>query len=102
MTTFPTDIELEFTSKKCKLISFKNKSTKLQYICECGELKEKMYKDFKKNRECRTCVSKKLLQKPDNEFVTDDGQIWKPIVGGWISNKGNAGYLFLILLQISQ
>ncbi len=89
-TPLPKDIEQEFSDRKCKLLKFEKKSVKLQYMCECGEIKEKMYSDFKKNRECRTCTSKKLKEKPNYEFTTDDGQIWKPIVGGWISNIGNA------------
>jgi hypothetical protein len=84
------DIEKEFILRNCKLINFVSKSVKLEYICSCGENKQKLYKDFMKNKECRTCTSKKLKEKPDNEFISDDGQIWKPVVGGWISNTGKA------------
>jgi len=84
------DIEKEFTIRNCKLVSFVSKSVKLEYVCSCGERKQKLYKDFMKNLECRSCTSKKLKEKPEKEFVSDDGQIWKPVVGGYISNLGNA------------
>lgn len=85
-----SDLAREFTLKNCKLINFTSKSVKLEYICNyCGKTKKKLYKDFLKNMECRTCTTKKLNEKPDHEFTSDDGQIWKPIFGGWMSNLGN-------------
>ena len=45
-----------------------------------------------RGKECRTCKEKKLKEKPiEVEYIdSDNGEIWKPIVGGWISNLGNA------------
>ena len=45
-----------------------------------------------RNKECRTCKEKKLKEKPeDEEYIDpDSGEIWKPIIGGWISSFGNA------------
>jgi hypothetical protein len=45
-----------------------------------------------RNKECRTCKEKKLKEKPAEEKYTDSdtGEIWKPIIGGWISSFGNA------------
>ena len=89
------EIEKEFSIKDCKLIKYISKSVKIDYICNyCGESKSKLYKDFIKNKECRTCTSKKLREKPDHEYKSDDGQIWKPIIGGWISNLGNCKNVF--------
>jgi len=43
-----------------------------------------------KNKQCRTCTNKKLKETPDDEEYTDEnGELWKPIKGGWISDKGN-------------
>ena len=45
-----------------------------------------------RNKQCRTCKEKKLKEKPeDEEYIDpDSGEIWKPIIGGWISSFGNA------------
>ena len=88
---FP-DIYNIFENKNCKLIYFDKKTIKLKYICMCNIEKEKFYKDFMRNKECRTCKEKKLKEKPlEDEYIdADNGEIWKPIVGGWISNLGNA------------
>ena len=45
-----------------------------------------------RGNECKTCKEKKLKEKPnDIDFVNEEtGEIWKPIIGGWISNFGNA------------
>jgi len=88
---FP-DIYNTFEEKGCKLKFFKKKTDKLKYICACGIEKEKLYKDFTKNKKCRTCTNVELKEKPSDEEYTDEltGEHWKPIVGGWISNFGNA------------
>ena len=43
-----------------------------------------------RNKQCRTCKEKKLKEKPeDEEYIDpDSGEIWKPIIGGWISSFG--------------
>ena len=88
---FP-DIYNLFKEKGCLLTYFVKKTEKLKYICVCQIEKEKLYKDFMRNRECRTCKEKKLKEKPeDEEYIDPDtGEIWKPIIGGWISSFGNA------------
>jgi hypothetical protein len=88
---FP-DIYNIFKNRNCKLVYFDKKTIKLKYICCCGIEKEKLYKDFMKNKECRTCKEKKLKEKPleDDYIDSENGEIWKPIIGGWISNFGNA------------
>jgi len=78
-----------FESKGCKIINMTIKSENIEYICKCGEKKLKLYKDFIK-RGCKTCNNKKLKEKPDYEYIDDSGEIWKPVVGGWISNLGKA------------
>lgn len=81
-----------FKEKGCKLTYFVKKTIKLKFICSCGIEKERLYKDFMRGRECRTCKEKKLKEKPnDQDFIdVDTGEYWKPITGGWISNFGNA------------
>ena len=88
---FP-DIYNLFKEKGCLLTYFVKKTEKLKYICYCKIEKEKLYKDFMRNKECRTCKEKKLKEKPDKEeyIDSDTGEIWKPIIGGWISSFGNA------------
>lgn len=86
---FP-DIHELFESKECLLTHFVKKSEKLKFICKCGIEKERLFKDFMKNKQCRTCTDKKLKEIPDEEEYTDDnGELWKPIQGGWISDGGN-------------
>jgi len=50
-----------------------------------------------RNKECRTCKQKKLKELPisskDEIIISEnekDNEIWKPVIGGWISNFGNA------------
>jgi hypothetical protein len=79
-----------FKSKECVLIHYTKKSENLKYICKCGIEKQKLFKDFMKNKQCRTCTNKKLKEIPEEEEYTDEnGELWKPIKGGWISSKGN-------------
>ena len=86
---FP-NIFKEFEIKDCVLTYYVKKSEKLKYICKCGIEKEKLYKDFMKNKQCRTCTDKKLKEIPiENEYTDENGEIWKAIKGGWISDKGN-------------
>jgi hypothetical protein len=88
---FP-DIYNLFKEKGCQLTYFVKKTEKLKYICICQIEKEKLYKDFMRSKECRTCKEKKLKEKPAEEEYTDadTGEIWKAITGGWISSFGNA------------
>ena len=86
---FPDIYDL-FESKECILTYYTKKSEKLKYICKCGIEKEKLFKDFMRNKQCRTCTNKKLKEIPnEEEYVDKNGELWKPIKGGWISDKGN-------------
>ena len=88
------DIYNVFKEKNCELIFFVKKTIKLKYICACGIEKERLYKDFARGKECRTCKDKKLKEKPidiNEENITVDGEeIWKTVFGGWVSSFGNA------------
>ena len=86
------DIFTLFEEKGYKLTYFKKKTENLKYMCSCGLEKERLYKDFMRGKECRTCKEKKLKEIPaEKDYIDiDSGEHWKPIVGGWISNLGNA------------
>lgn len=81
--------------KGCKLIESvpEYKNCKISYECKCGQTFTRIFKDFER-RNCRSCNSVKLKNKPleENESKVDEesGEIWKPIEGGWISSFGNA------------
>ncbi len=86
---FP-DIYKLFEDKEYILTYFTKKSEKLKYICKCGIEKERLFKDFMKNKNCRTCIGQKFKEIPnEKEYVDENGELWKPITGGWISDKGN-------------
>jgi hypothetical protein len=90
-----TDTKLEeikkvFTDKNCELLIFTKKSEKLTYKCACGITKQKLYKDFTRNKKCRTCTSKKIYEKPDEILIQSSIESWKPVNGGFVSNLGNA------------
>jgi hypothetical protein len=87
------EIRKDFTERNCELLEFTNKNLKLKYLCECGIIKEKLYRDFMKGKECRTCTTKKLNEKPDHDFI-EDGHEWKAIIGGWISDHGKCKNVF--------
>lgn len=81
-----------FKEKGCELTYYVKKNYKLKYICKCKVEKEKLFNDFMKDKNCRTCKEKKFKEKPNEEEYIDKttGEIWKPILGGWISSLGNA------------
>lgn len=86
-----------FTEAGCKLITtdIPNKKTKVTYICVCGETITKTVSEFIR-KGCRYCNEKAIKSVPDKPEYKDDetGEIWKPIVGGWISSFGNAKNVF--------
>lgn len=72
-----------------------NKKTKIDYTCKCGFVKSKLYTDFMRHKQCRTCLSKTIIETPaENDLIQthNDGTIerYVPVAGGWISDKGNA------------
>jgi len=88
------EIEKLFASKGCTILKIEKKTIPIEYMCACGKEKKQLYKDFVR-RNCRWCRDKKLKEKPveeieDNDDIYGDKEIWKPVVGGWISNFGNA------------
>lgn len=87
---FP-DIYNYFKDCGCQLTYFVKKGEKLKYICVCGIEKEKLFKDVNIYK-CITCNAKKFREIPNDEeyIIEETGEIWKPIIGGWISSFGNA------------
>jgi hypothetical protein len=77
------------------LTTIKNvKKEKIKYTCACGEEREKLKGDFLKNKECRSCKTLKFASTTydDTSFIPEDSdiEIWKKVIGGWISSEGNA------------
>jgi hypothetical protein len=83
--------------KGCKLIEPvpEYKNCKIKYECKCGNVFERLFKDFER-RNCRSCNYTKSREKPQTSLQFDcnedegTGEIWKPTEGGWISSLGNA------------
>lgn len=83
-----------FHERGCKVISteIKNNREPIEYICKCGEIKKKIFSDFKR-RGCRTCNSKNLIVKEEKTEYFDNQnneELWRPVQGGWISSFGRA------------
>jgi hypothetical protein len=90
-----------FKEKGCIITKISTKSEPIEYICICGKHRKQKYSDFIR-RNCRWCRDKKLTEIPIELDVLSEKktsieldvlsekEIWKPIVGGWISNLGNA------------
>jgi len=65
-------------------------ATVVQYICKCGNEKNKIFRDLKR-RGCRDCNNLKLKEVPtDTSIIPEEfkNERWAPIVGGFISDKG--------------
>lgn len=85
------EVKLYLENEGCTLTHFTKKSEKIKFICKCGVAKERLFKDHKRGKNCKTCKTKILREKPTEEEIIDEtGEIWKPVKGGWISNLGNA------------
>lgn len=83
-----------FQERGCKVISteIKNNKEHIEYICKCGEIKKKIFNDFKR-RGCRTCNVKNLTIKEEkNEYFDEENkeELWRPVTGGWVSSFGRA------------
>lgn len=76
-------------------------NSKITYICKCGETLNKLIKDCIR-RGCKICNSKKIYSVPIESEYTDEktGEIWKPVLGGWISSHGNAKNVFCKTLNL--
>lgn len=83
------DIIIAFKDRECEIINeVINKQTPIKYKCKCGREKNTLYKDFIR-RNCRWCNHKELTIKNNDDIIIGD-EIFKPIIGGYISNFGNA------------
>lgn len=93
MTKTKETIIADMIEKGCKILNeadIRNVTSKIKYICKCGEERTQPYKDFSR-RGCRTCNAQMLKTKPEGGPIIDEksGEEWRPINGGWISNRGN-------------
>lgn len=88
-----------FEDKKCKIIHPDheiNSNTKVTYICKCGVEKTKAAKDFARKgcRTCNTSLFKKMADEKHTEECDnndpEENEVWKPVVGGWVSSLGRA------------
>lgn len=82
-----------FKSKGFTLVRlFEEKDTlKAEYICVCKKVRIQCVRDAIR-RNCRFCNEQSLREIPQRGEHVDEktGEIWKPVVGGWVSNLGNA------------
>ena len=85
-----------FEERGCILIGeYVNALTPIDYICKCGTVRKQLIKDFLK-RECRSCLE--LLSEEETvipEGVEDNideqtGEVYKRVLGGWVSSFGRA------------
>lgn len=54
-------VEKYFKEEGCKLLEteYKNNSTKMKYICTCGDINEISFDSFKQGCKCKKCGYKK-------------------------------------------
>ena len=95
-----------FEEKNCQVIKpliIPTKKTKVEYICSCGFTFTKTVSDFLR-RGCRKCGTKILHEVPDElEYtIAETGEVWKPIMGGWISSLGRAQNSKKVFLTLDQ
>jgi DNA-directed RNA polymerase subunit RPC12/RpoP len=59
-----------FQSQNCELLesTYKDCKTKMRYKCQCGNISEICYKEFKRGRRCKKCGGNEKLT---IEFVTE-------------------------------
>ena len=85
-----------FEQRGCKLIGeYVNNRTPVEYICKCGTVRKQLINDFLKH-ECRSCPRTVLEEEtviPEGVEDTIDeqtGEVWKRVLGGWVSSFGRA------------
>ena len=85
-----------FEERGCKVAKeYVNSKVPIEYICKCGTVRKQLIKDFLK-KDCRTCISlitKKETVIPEGVEDTIDeqtGEVWKRVLGGWVSSFGRA------------
>ena len=103
------EIQAFFEAKNFKFVteldSIRTNSQKITFICGCGEQKIQMFKDIKRDRECRTCKSKKFSEVPTDFSVCpkdNPDENWVAVEGGFISNLGNAVNPFGKVLSLDE
>jgi hypothetical protein len=77
--------------------SYSNKKKSLSHIRECGHLSNRCFQDIESDIDkntCQECKSMKLKMKADTlpSFLPNDieGEEWRALEGGFISNRGRA------------
>ena len=81
------DIYNIFKEKGCTLTYFIKKTLKLKFICACGIEKERLYKDFMRGKECRTCREKKFKEIPSESIELPSKSIELPSKSIELSSK---------------
>ncbi len=77
-----------FKSRGCEIINCDNRKA-IEYLCKCGKSRTQALNDFKR-RFCKTCKVNLLHEIPTDDIEGINGEIWIPIMGGYISNFGKA------------
>lgn len=87
------EVERVFVERGCSLVQYVNKKTPVVYVCKCGTERKQMYRDFI-HRKCRQCSSKQyhesIVPNVDDEVDDTSGEIWRRVLGGWVSSHGRA------------
>jgi hypothetical protein len=86
------EVTQAFEDRGCKIISYVNKTTPVEYVCRCGTVRKQRYVDFM-TRNCRKCKELKFSPEetvPEEEVVDPNGEVWRRTPGGWISSHGRA------------
>ena len=85
-----------FEERGSKLIGeYINNKVPVEYICKCGTVRKQLINDFLKH-ECRSClelISEEETVIPEGVEDTIDeqtGEVYKRILGGWVSSFGRA------------
>ena len=96
-----------FEERGCELISeYVDARTPVDYICKCGTVRKQLINDFLKNK-CKICISlitKKETVIPEGIEDTIDeqtGEVYKRVLGGWVSSFGRAKNLHNTELTLS-
>ena len=98
-----------FEERDCKLIgAYINNQTPIEYICKCGNTRNQRLDHFLKNQ-CRFCLKSVTEEEtviPDGRDGVEDtideqtGEMWKRVLGGWVSSFGRAKSMLGNLLTL--
>ena len=85
-----------FEERGSKLVGeYVNSKVPVEYICKCGAVRKQQINNFL-NHECRSClelISEEETVIPEGVEDTIDeqtGEVWKRVLGGWVSSCGRA------------